>query len=84
MITDIRIKTSDELVLIAGQKVIGTPSGMEAQQAQAELTKRLTDGITRLDQSTTKYSKVLMWLTIGLGVLAAIQIVLAGIQVYSK
>lgn len=69
-------KTDEGLVEDAGQTVIGTPSGLKAQHAQAELTRRLINGIKHLDETTARYSKVLIWLTIGLGIFALIQIIL--------
>lgn len=69
-------KTNDELVKDAGQTVIGTVSGLNAQHAQAELTRRLIHSIKHLDETTAYYSKVLIWLTVVLGIFALIQIIL--------
>jgi len=69
-------KTNEELVRDAGETVIGTPSGLKAQHAQAELTKRLIISIDNLNKTTSCYSKVLIWLTVALGILAVIQIIL--------
>jgi hypothetical protein len=70
-------ESSKDLVRIAGETVIGTPSGLKAQHAQAELTKRLTDSINRLNSSTTFYSDRMLELTIFLFVLGSIQIVIS-------
>ena len=73
---DIVSKTEEELVSDAGQTVIGTPSGLKAQHAQAELTRRLINSIKHLDETTSHYSRVLIWLTVILGIFALIQILL--------
>lgn len=46
----------EELVKLAGGTVIGTPSGLKAQHAQAELSKRLMNAITDLNATSSKYS----------------------------
>jgi hypothetical protein len=53
-------KTDKELVEIANSKLIGSPSGMQAQGALAELITRLTSEIKNLNNSTTKYSGILL------------------------
>lgn len=65
-----------ELVRRTSETVIGTPSGLKAQHAQAELMRRLIVSVDRLNASTSYYSKVLIWLTLILGILAVIQIIL--------
>lgn len=67
---------NEELVKQAGETVVGTPSGLKAQYAQAELTRRLMNSINNLNKISSKYSQRLIWLTIVLGILAAIQIYL--------
>lgn len=42
----------EEVVEAAGRTVIGTPSGLVSQQAQAELTKRLIDSNESLRKAT--------------------------------
>lgn len=46
----------EELVKLAGGTVIGTPSGLKAQHAQAELSRRLMNAITELNATSSKYS----------------------------
>jgi len=67
-------KKDEELVDLANNKVIGTLSGMEAQGALAELIRRLTLEIKNLNISTSRYSKILLWLTIVMIFLGIIQI----------
>ncbi len=74
MIQEIQKTTDEELVKLTGETVIGTPSGLKAQHAQSELTRRLMKSIRSLDQTTVFYSKVLIGLTVGLAVLGIIQI----------
>lgn len=73
---NISTQSNEELVKSVGETVIGTPSGLKAQHAQAELTRRLIISIDDLNRTTSYYSKVLIGLTIALGILAIIQIVL--------
>jgi len=67
----------EKLVELAGKTVIGTPSGLEAQHAQAELTKRLMDSINSLNQSTSRYSDRLLDLTILLFMVALFQLLVS-------
>lgn len=66
--------TDEELVEIAGKTVIGTQSGLNAQYAQAELTRRLMKNIANLTGETAMYSKVLVGLTLLLAVVAVFQL----------
>lgn len=68
-------KTDEELVGDAGRIVIGTPSGLGAQHAQAELTRRLIRSIDNLNTNTSYYSKILIGLTVAIGVLTLFQII---------
>ena len=72
--TYIEDKTEAELVDNIGSVVIGTTSGLKAQFAQAELTRRLIVSIRDLDRTTSKYSRIIVLLTVVLGILAGIQI----------
>lgn len=63
----------EELVRLAGQTVVGTQSGLKAQHAQAELTRRLMNTIKDLNSSTDKYSIILIWLTAVLAIITGIQ-----------
>lgn len=74
--SDITSKTDEELVKDVGKTVIGTPSGLKAQYSQAELMRRLIFAIDNLNRTTSYYSKVLILLTITLGVLTVVQIIL--------
>jgi len=76
MPNEIENMTDEELVSITGRATIGTPNGNRAQEAQAELTRRLMVSISKLENSSSKYSKSLVLLTIILGVLAAAQVIL--------
>lgn len=67
-------KKDEELVDITSNKVIGTQAGMEVQGALAELIRRLSLEIKNLNISTSRYSKILLWLTIAMILLGAIQI----------
>ena len=69
--------SNKKLVESAGKTVIGTPSGLEAQHAQAELTKRLMDSINSLNKSTSRYSDRLLDLTILLFMIAFIQLLVS-------
>lgn len=72
------IKFSDkELVEITGEKVIGTPSGLDAQCAQAELTRRLMESIKQLERSNNRYSDRMLELTILLFIIGFVQIVIS-------
>lgn len=64
---DIRKKTDTELVTLVGSKVIGTPSGLDAQHAQAELLRRNTDALRESKKSADKssYSTIILTLIIG-------------------
>ena len=78
---DIENKSEAELVDSIGSTVIGTGSGLKAQSAQAELTRRLILSIRNLDKTTSVYSKIIVALTVSLGALALIQIWIALQQV---
>lgn len=74
MIENISKSTNEDLVKIIGENIIGTPSGLNAQHAQAELNRRLVNSINNLNSSTTVYSRKLLQLTIILFFTALIQI----------
>lgn len=81
--TEYSVSTSDNtLVEIAGGTVLGTPSGLKAQHAQAELTRRLMVSIKNLDVTTSRYSKVLVALTIALTFLGVLQIILTLFSIF--
>lgn len=67
----------DELVGASGSTVVGTEAGRKAQHAQAELIRRLMQTIRNADQTTTKYSKVMVAFTFILFVIAMLQLVVA-------
>ena len=66
--------SNEQLVEEAGRAVIGTPSGLVSQRAQAELARRLMESIRDLDTSTGRYSRVIIALTLCLGLLAYLQL----------
>ncbi len=56
---------------------LNTHSGTTAQDIiKAELTRRLIEGIDNFNRASSKYSKLIIWLTIALGIIAIIQLVL--------
>lgn len=76
--------SNEELVQAAGSTVIGTPSGLKAQQAQAELNRRLIESMDQLrgsidknNDATKKYNKVILNLTLAMALLAVFQVLLA-------
>ena len=73
--TYIEDKTEAELVDDIGKTVIGTPSGLNAQFAQAELTRRLILSIKGFNRTTSRYSVILIALSIVLGLIAITQII---------
>ena len=76
--TENKINTTDEeLVELAGSSIIGTPGGLKAQHAQAELTRRLMISINNSSKETSRYSDRLLDLTILLFFLAVIQIIIS-------
>jgi len=68
----IRDKKDDEIVNFLST----SPGHSHEIAAQAEMMRRLKNSIEKLDKNTQKYSKILIFLTIVLGILAAIQIYL--------
>ena len=72
--------TDEELVERTGSVAIGTPSGMRAQEAQAELTRRLTESMRAMDKTTEHYSFRLLGLTVLLLVATVVLIVLTAIM----
>jgi len=54
----------------------GIPPMSEQERIKAEMTRRLIDEIGNFSKESSKYSKVIIWLTIALGILAMIQIIL--------
>jgi hypothetical protein len=80
---NIKNKTEEELVEMAGMDILeGSVSSGIRQKAQAELMRRLMNSIKDLNKTTSKYSKVLIWLTALLLVIAVIQIIIAVTQIY--
>lgn len=78
--------SNEQLVELAGTTVIGTPSGLKAQQAQAELDKRLIENMESLKNSldqnnivASKYNKILLGLTMLMALLAVFQVLLTTI-----
>lgn len=67
--------TVEQLVELAGGTVIGTPSGMSAQQAQAEINRRLIEALNDSKESTGKFSKrleLLTWVLVGLTIILVV------------
>jgi len=67
--------TVDQLVELAGEAVIGTPSGLKSQKAQAEINRRLIEALNDSNKSATKYSKILVILTVVLFFVAVMQFI---------
>ncbi len=64
--------TLDQLVELAGETVIGTPSGLRSQKAQAEINRQLIEALNASKDSTERYSKkleCLTWVLVGLTVI---------------
>jgi cytochrome c-type biogenesis protein CcmH/NrfG len=72
-----RDMTVDQLVELAGETVIGTPSGLKSQKAQAEINRRLIEALNESRDSTNKYNEKLLFLTWVLLFLTIILTVLA-------
>jgi len=70
-----RDMTVDQLVELAGETVIGTPSGLKSQKAQAEINRRLIEALNDSKESTKEYSKrleFLTWVLVGLTIILVI------------
>jgi cytochrome c-type biogenesis protein CcmH/NrfG len=80
---DTRNMTVDQLVKLTGETVIGTPSGLKSQQAQAEINRRLIEALNASQESTKQYSKRLEYLTWVLVVLTVI-LVIIGVWTLTK
>lgn len=70
-------RTDEQLVKDAGSVVVGTPSGLRAQEAQTEMMRRLKNSIEKLDHNTERYNKLLLLLTVVLVITAIAQIVVS-------
>lgn len=70
-----RDMTVDQLVELTGETVIGTPSGLKSQKAQAEINRRLIEALNESKESTKKFSKRLEILTWVLVILTAILVI---------
>ncbi len=70
-------KKDEELVNLASETVIGTTSGLKSQGAQVEMMRRLKDSIEKFDGNTTRWSRVLTFVTIALLIIAIIQLVIS-------
>lgn len=68
-------KTDHELVRDAGEVVIGTPSGLRAQHAQAELVRRNTEALKESSRTSEKYSDVMIVFSLLLFFVAMLQLV---------
>ena len=62
--------------------VIEAQTGTRGQGANVEMMRRLRNATEKLDASTTRYSRILVWLTIIIGALTALQLVLTAIQLW--
>lgn len=69
---NIRVKEDDEIVNFLST----SPGHSHEIAAQAEMMRRLKNSIEKLNKNTQKYSKILIWLTFVLGILAVIQVYL--------
>lgn len=67
--------TVEELVELAGEMVIGTSSGLKSQKAQAEINRRLIEALNASKDSTEKYSKWLIGLTVALVILTGMLLI---------
>lgn len=73
---NINEKTNEELIDIAGEGISGDAPSRKAFQAQAVLTKRLSESIRSLDKKTSYYSDRLLRLTVLLFFIGFIQILI--------
>lgn len=78
--TSTRGMTVDQLVELAGETVVGTPSGLKSQKAQAEINRRLIEALNASQESTKQYSERLERLT---WVLVALTVVLVIIGIWT-
>lgn len=74
--TDTRNMTVEQLVELAGEAVIGTPSGLKSQKAQAEINRRLIEALNTSQESTKQYDKRLEYLTWVLVILTVILVLI--------
>jgi len=74
---DTRKMTVSQLVELAGGTIIGTPSGMKVQKAQAEINRRLIEALNASKEATKKYSRRIEFLTWVLVVLTIILVITA-------
>jgi len=77
MIDDIKNLKDEELVAKTGLQVIGTQAGVEAQEAQTEMMRRLKNSIEEFNKNTTRFNKFLISLTLILLVVAIMQVVVS-------
>ena len=66
---------NEELVKLSGETVIGTPSGLRAQHAQAELTRRLIKTLNEFSRSSDRYSRRNLILSIALFFIGYLQLI---------
>lgn len=76
--------SNEELVKYAGQTVIGTPSGLAAQEAQAELTRRLIVSNNSLRDATLENNGITRKFNEGMLILTIILTLLAGLQIVAS
>lgn len=74
----------DQLVELAGGTVIGTPSGLGAQKAQAEIDRRLIEALNAYKESTETYSKWIIGLTWALVGLTVILVFIAVVPILNE
>jgi len=68
--------TVEQLVELAGETVVGTPSGLKSQKAQAEINRRLIEALNASQESTKQYSKRLEYLSWMLVVLTVVLVII--------
>ena len=66
---------TDEQLVAATTETVGLNPSQRSLWAQAELTRRLMESIRGFDKATSRYSKVMLALTVALFVLASMQFV---------
>lgn len=66
--------TNEELVIRSGRFMIGTPNGMQAQEAQAELTRRLMTSIEKSNKLTSVQNWIMIALTLAILILTLVMI----------
>ncbi len=77
-------RTDEQLVEDAGRVVIGTPSGLLAQQAQLEMMRRLKDTIEKANESTDRFNQTTFIFSVVVIFLTLAQVFIALLPLFSE